>query len=351
MCLLARIGDEAETHPVRRREVLRPTNSGRLFVQANDLELEDDGDSLQLTILGGRHSSDAAPPPELLPVQFAERDWKPLLAQSQAAGAQPEHVRDAAFEYCRKYAGSPQSFRAGQLLIHAPPLVNSIGMKLAPIPPGKFLMGSPDKEPGRDKNEGPQHEVILTRPLYLGAYDVTVAQFRAFTSEKSYKTEAENSGGAKRRFPDGQFRSDHQTNWQNPGFDQADDNPVVCVSWTDANAFCDWLSAKEGKSYALPTEAQWEYACRGGSGTRFFFGDDDQQLDQYAWYSANSDSKPHPVGLKKPNAWGLYDMTGNVNQWLDDWYHEEFNQESPKDDPLDPTKGRHRVTARRVLER
>ena len=94
---------------------------------------------------------------------------------------------------------------------------------------------------------------------------------------------------------------------------------MVCVSWNDANAFCDWLSEKEGKKYTLPTEAQWEYACRAGSSTKFFFGDDDRELGQYAWYNANSKGKPHPVGQKKPNAWGLYDLEGNVSEWTADW--------------------------------
>jgi eukaryotic-like serine/threonine-protein kinase len=213
---------------------------------------------------------------------------------------------------------------------------NSIGMKLRLIPPGQFLMGSPDDEPGREAHEGPQHEVVLTKPFYMGVHDVTVGQFKAFVKAKGYQTEAEKGGGSWRPFPDGWWKSDPQVNWQNPGFEQSDDHPVVCVSWNDAKAFCDWLSDREGKKYALPTEAQWEYACRAGSSTTFSFGDDEQELGQYSLYKANSKGKTNPVGQKKPNAWGLYDLEGNVTQWTADWYTADYYQKSPKKDPPGP---------------
>ena len=135
---------------------------------------------------------------------------------------------------------------------------------------------------------------------------------------------------------------DPKCTWQRPGFEQADDHPVVCVSWNDARAFCAWLSAKEGKQYALPTEAQWEYACRAGSGTKFYFGDDDRELALYAWCKLNSGFGTHPVGQKKPNAWGLFDMHGNVWQWTADWFA-DYDQKSPKADPPGPSGGGDRV--------
>ena len=104
----------------------------------------------------------------------------------------------------------------------------------------------------------------------------------------------------------------------NPGFDpynQTDNDPVVEVTWNDAVRFCPWLSRKEGKTYELPTEAEWEYACRAGTKTAYSFGDDLMRLDDYAWYDGNSGGHTHPVGQKKPNSWGLYDMAGNVWQW------------------------------------
>ena len=107
----------------------------------------------------------------------------------------------------------------------------------------------------------------MTRPFYMGVHEVTVGQFRAFVKATGYKTEAEKGGGAYRSVKDGKWAIDPKANWDNPGFEQTDEHPVVCVSWNDAKAFCDWLSEKEGKKYALPTEAQWEYSCRAGTTT------------------------------------------------------------------------------------
>jgi formylglycine-generating enzyme required for sulfatase activity len=111
----------------------------------------------------------------------------------------------------------------------------------------------------------------------------------------------------------------------------------VHVCWLDAKAFCDWLSKKEGKAYRLPTEAEWEYACRAGSTGDFCFGDDEARLGEYAWYKANSDDTTHPVGQKKPNAWGLYDMHGNVVEWCQDWYDYAYYASSPAEDPKGPS--------------
>jgi formylglycine-generating enzyme required for sulfatase activity/acetyl esterase/lipase len=216
---------------------------------------------------------------------------------------------------------------------------NSIGMKLRLIPPGQFVMGSPSGEPGREKHEGPQHEVVLTRPFYMGVHDVTVGQFKAFVKETGYRTEAETDGGNDHLFPDGSWRWDAQSSWRNPGFEQTDAHPVVLVSWNDARAFCRWLSEKEGRRYTLPTEAQWEYACRAGSQSKFYFGDDDARLVEYAWYSANSGGKTQPVGQKKPNAWGLHDMHGNVHQWIADWYEAGYYDRAPKENPPGPRHG------------
>ena len=196
-------------------------------------------------------------------------------------------------------------------------------------------MGSPEGEKAQGKDEL-QQEVELTHPFYLGVYDVTVGQFKMFVKETDYQTEAEKGQGAW-LFANGSWQSDPLANWQNPGFDQNDDHPVVCVSWNDAKAFCNWLSRKEKRKYQLPTEAQWEYACRAGTTTAYSFGDDPKDLGDYAWYSDNAGWRIHPVGEKKPNPWGLYDMHGNVWQWC----QADYGPYPSKDviDPINTIKG------------
>jgi formylglycine-generating enzyme required for sulfatase activity len=181
-----------------------------------------------------------------------------------------------------------------------------VAMKLVLIPAGKFMMGSPDSELDRAKNEGPQHEVTISKPFYMGMTEVTQAQYEAVMAK-------------------------------NPSFLRAPANPVERVSWDDAVAFCRRLSAKTSKTFRLPTEAEWEYACRAGGKTRFSFGDSDSALGDYAWWQGNSGGHTYPVGLKKPNPWGLYDMTGNVTEWCADWYGSYSDKAST--DPQGPRSG------------
>lgn len=181
---------------------------------------------------------------------------------------------------------------------------NSIGIKFKLIRPGKFLMGAPKNDAAQIECEAPQHLVEIAQPFYMGVYPVTRGQFAAFVEDAGYKAENEKTGD--------------KPTWRNPHFksyEASDDDPVVFVSWNDAGQFCKWLSKKENKTYELPTEAEWEYACRAGTTTAYSFGDDPKSLDDYAWYAANSDFQTHPVGGKQPNPWGLYDMHGNVCQW------------------------------------
>jgi formylglycine-generating enzyme required for sulfatase activity len=214
----------------------------------------------------------------------------------------------------------------------APPgreFTNTLGMKLVRLEPGTFPMGSPetDKDARDRDNEKPQHEVEITRPFYMAVHTVTVGQFRQFVEDKKYRTEAERAGDA--------------STWKMPGWEQTDRYPVVCVSWNDALAFCEWLSQKEGRTYELPLEAEWEYACRAGTRTRYFFGDDAGKLREYAWYGENANEKAHEVGTKKPNDWGLYDMHGNVNQWCIDGKR-KYDKEYIKD-PKGPLDGARHV--------
>jgi formylglycine-generating enzyme required for sulfatase activity len=189
-------------------------------------------------------------------------------------------------------------------------LGNGVTMKLVLIRPGKFMMGSPDSELGHEPDEGPQHEVVISKPFYMGVTEVTQAQYEAVMGT-------------------------------NPSDFKGPTNPVDKVSWNEAVEFCRRLSEKTRKTVRLPTEAEWEYACRAGSKTRFSFGDSDSILGDYAWYRSNSGSKPHPVGQKKPNAWGLYDMHGNVWEWCADRYGPYSSEAST--DPQGAGSGSARV--------
>jgi formylglycine-generating enzyme required for sulfatase activity len=243
---------------------------------------------------------------------------------------------------------------------------NSVGMKLVLIPKGKFMMGSPAGEKGRYDNEGPRHEVKITRAFYMAAHTVTVGQFKQFVEGEEYRTDAERDGkggygyNADTKTGDG---PKPKYTWRNPGWKQTDWHPVVNVSWNDAAAYCKWLSKKEGKPYRLPTEAEWEYACRAGTTTRYYFGDENAGLKDHAnmgdqALKKNLDAETYkkagfaawddghaftaPVGSYKANPWGLFDMHGNVSQWCKDCYDERFFRHSGKEDP-ECAKGADRV--------
>lgn len=193
-------------------------------------------------------------------------------------------------------------------------ITNSLGMKLRLIPPGEFLMGSPDSDSSARDMEKPQHAVRLTKPFYAGIHEVTVAQFRAFVEATGYETDAEKNGVGSWFLIDlpGKGRNPDWT-WRTPGFEQTDEHPVCCASWLDAERFCAWLSAKERQLYHLPTEAQWEYACSAGTATQYHFGDtlDLSMMQVRAKGTA-------PVGSFAANAFGLYDMLGNAYEWCHD---------------------------------
>jgi formylglycine-generating enzyme required for sulfatase activity/tetratricopeptide (TPR) repeat protein len=200
-------------------------------------------------------------------------------------------------------------------------IVNSFGMRLKRIKPGTFLMGSPKGEAGQFDNEGPQHSVEITRPFYLGVYPVTQAEYVQVTGQKNPSWFSKEGGGKSKV----------------EGLDTSK-FPVEQVSWDEAAAFCEALNRLDlkkpaGWKYALPTEAEWEYACRAGTKSAYFFGSDSKNLSNYAWYSVNSGSRPHAVGTRMANPWGLCDMNGNVWQWCADWYAKDYYASSPNKDP------------------
>jgi formylglycine-generating enzyme required for sulfatase activity len=183
-------------------------------------------------------------------------------------------------------------------------------MEFVLIPADTFMMGSPDSDAEASDNEKPAHGVTISQPFYLEKYPVTQAQWEAVMGS-------------------------------NPSHFKGNLNrPAESVAWDNVQAFMQKLNEREGGGdYRLPTEAQWEYACRAGTEIPRYH----QDIDAIAWYSANSSLQTHPVGQKLPNAWGLYDMLGNVWEWVQDWYAEDYYRHSPTVDPQGPDAGAYRV--------
>jgi sulfatase modifying factor 1 len=270
---------------------------------------------------------------------------------------------------------------------HAADLGGGVAIELVLIPAGQFKMGSGESaedtaayfnktyrenfpadgmgglEANFFENEHPQHDVRITQPFFLGTYPVTRGQFRQFVDATAHKTDKDQDKKllAWGWDPDKkQFSNDEKYSWRYTGFEQTDEHPVVNVTWNDAIAFCKWLSEKEGQTYRLPTEAEWEYACRAGTTTRYPSGDDPQTLGKvsnvvdatvkaripdwrYMIYHSDNYAFTSPVGKSKPNAFGLHDMHGNAFQWCSDWYGEKYYAASPADDPTGPDSGSERV--------
>jgi len=211
------------------------------------------------------------------------------------------------------------------------------GKDFVTVPAGCFQMGNGFSD--AYFLEKPVHEVCL-EGFDIAKYDVTVGEFSRFVEEINYVTEAERGGGC--YVYDGiSWSMNSKASWRSPGFTQEVSHPVVCVSWSDAVQYAEWLTRKDNKSYRLPSEAQWEYAARGGGRIERYAGGDD--VDALAWYSANADGTTHPVGQKKPNSLGLYDMSGNVWQWCADWYSQSYYRQGPRNYPKGPSEGKKRV--------
>lgn len=267
---------------------------------------------------------------------------------------------------------------------------NSIGMPFVLVPAGDFWMGGADSPAALARrfplleaerftllaDESPVHRVQISRAFYMGQHEVTVGQFRRFIAASGYQPESERDGTggygynpaydpASTRRGDAFEGRNPRYSWRNPGFAQGDDHPVVNVTWNDAQALAAWLSRTEGHSYRLPTEAEWEYACRAGTRTLYPHGDDPQGLLRHA-NTFDRDSAAHwpkwqqhalkghdgyaftaPVGSFAPNAFGLYDMLGNAWEWVADWHGDDTYAnnatQTPAPDPQGPATGDVRV--------
>jgi len=192
------------------------------------------------------------------------------------------------------------------------------------IPGGTFTMGTPAGEPDRQENEGPQHEVKLD-PFYLCSTETTLELFMAYyqetgTAKKDFLDVAEAGQNAKPAESDVDAITGPTPVYGDMTMGYSKKHPAIGMSWHNAMTVCRWLSQKTGKKYRLPTEAEWEYACRAGTKNTFGAADSEAKLVDYAWYLENADMEPHAVGTRKPNAWGLYDMQGNVREWVHDFY-------------------------------
>ena len=293
-------------------------------------------------------------------------------SQLASSGNGQSHIRDP--EQLPSEGASPEQVASFQLSAAqriGVPVEKRMAdrMVLRLIPNGKFQMGSTRDEIDllplddwffkkwqreRMYNESPRHEVIITKAFYLSAHEVTLAQFRRFVEATDYKTTAETSEDGGFGWVDGVWIESPEYNWKNIGFKQEDDHPVCNVSWDDAVAYCLWLSKEEGVTIRLPTEAEWEYACRAGSTSWFCNGDRDQGLklvaniadrslmeitDKVEWGCNWDDGYPQtsPVGEFQPNAFGIFDMHGNAWEWCQDWYGEKYYGSSPGEDPQGPT--------------
>lgn len=198
---------------------------------------------------------------------------------------------------------------------------NTIGMQFVLIPKGTFTMGSPKNQKVRSEIEV-EHQVTLSKDFFLCITEVTQAQYEVVTGKNPSFFQGDKLNGDNRQ------------------------NPVEQVTWTEAVEFCRLLSElpeekKAGRVYRLPTEAEWEYACRAGSKTAYSFGDSEKMLADYGWYIGNNMGKTHPVGEKKPNDWGLYDMHGNAWEWCSDWF--DHDPQGPATDPIGPATGSQRA--------
>lgn len=236
---------------------------------------------------------------------------------------------------CRAADNSAEAKTEAEMKPYTEPIRNTeIKFDMVPIRGGEFLMGSPDSETGRNEDEGPQH-LVKIEPFWMGKCEVTWDEYDVWNFDLDIKlrkfksiesTPLDLAADAITR-PTKPYRPMDFEMGRRGGF------PAISMTQHAAKRYCEWLSAKTGHYYRLPTEAEWEYACRAGTTTKYSFGDDKSQLGEYAWYFDNSEEKYHKVGQKKPNPWGLHDIHGNVSEWVLDKYEADFYKKSAASPP------------------
>ena len=273
------------------------------YLQFGRRESVDVTSPLERGDVGSQSHKEIATPPKRSDVpasadkQEPKSPSRPPLAVSPFEASRAQQLQQA----WASYLGAPIEY------------TNSIGMKLVLIPAGEFPMGSPDSEVGRDTDEGPRQRVQITRPFYLGVHEVTQAKYQAVMGS-------------------------------NPSHFVGRTLPVESVSWDDATEYCRTLSVSENRTYRLPTEAEWEYACRAGATATYVFGDDPSKLGAYAWFDENADDRSHDVGQKHSNPFGLYDIHGNVFEWCaDGGYARDDDATFPTADSTGPAGGDFRA--------
>jgi formylglycine-generating enzyme required for sulfatase activity len=241
---------------------------------------------------------------------------------------------------------------AKEMKAYAEPIEHTtVTVEMVPIPGGKFLMGSPASEKNRKDDEGPQHAVEI-EPFWMSKHEITWDSYEIWMFDLDIQrrklanvepNERDNAADEYQLSQPTEPYTDMTFGMGKKGY------PAICMTQLAAKTYCDWLSAKTGRYYRLPTEAEWEYACRAGTTTAYSFGDDPADLEEYAWFFDNSNEKYAKVGKKKPNPWGLFDMHGNVAEWTLDQYSTDFYAKHGKElvkEPLNNPKTEYPIAAR-----
>jgi formylglycine-generating enzyme required for sulfatase activity/serine/threonine protein kinase len=328
--------------PVK-QELVTITRNGRTVVR------------MSLETAGATAKSVVTKPPRTDSFQWPADAAPPAIAPFDADQARAHQQAWA------KYLGVPME---KEVVVGQNADGEDVKLTMVLIPPGEFMMGSTKEEQakfleeakaandkwGMDRisKEGPQHRVRITRPFWLSHHEVTLGQFRQFVEETGYKTDGERDGKGGFGIFGGKWSQDPRFVWNaDDGSPQTDEHPVVNVSWNDATAFRQWLSKRhDGVKYELPTEAQWEYACRAGTTTAGHNGDSEEAMKQHGWCRKNAGGKTHPVGQLRPNGFGVYDMHGNAWEWCQDYFLRTYDEKligKTSVDPLGPSEGSRRA--------